>query len=197
MFIFRFLFLFLCSFSLSVYAGGDRYVVSASSGFSEDNQQTYGISSYETLGKGRWGLYGEMLFSSQGDVYQNCEEQCDYVDISDRQFNFTVGGTYGFTNSFYGLVGAGLRMRGISTSPYNNASVCDPEDEPDDGGDGPSVEPMPIASNGGNGEQYCSSNTDLGIAAQVGLLYITPIGLSFSGTIDTEKTATLSVGYQF
>ena len=191
----RYLYLILAVASFQAYANDDKYVVAFSSGFSEENKQTYGISSYETLGKGRWGIYGEMLFSYQGETFQHCGEECDYVDINDRQFNFTVGGSYGFTDNLYGLLGAGIRMRGISTSPYNNASVCDPEEDPDEDDDA-FIQPIPMTTEP-NGDQYCSSNTDIGVAAQVGLLYVTPIGLSIAGTIDTDKTATLSLGYQF
>jgi len=192
----RTIFILAVFISPLTYANYDSYVVAFSSGFSEENKQTYGISSYETLGQGRWGLYGEMLFSYEGDTFQHCGDECNYVDIKDRQFNFTVGGSYGFTDNLYGLLGAGIRMRGISTSPYNNASACDPEEEPDEDDDA-SIQPIAQTVTEPDGSQYCSSNKELGVAAQVGLLYVTPFGLSLAGTLDTDKTATLSVGFKF
>lgn len=176
--------------NVNLYAYERAYVVAVSSGFSEDNQQTYGISSYETLGKGKWGIYGEMLFSYQHDTLSYCVENCDYIDLKDRRLNFTVGGSYGLTDRLYGLAGVGARIRGISTAPFNNSDVCDPEEE-----DKPAH--LPSSINRSDGSQYCGTRNELGIVAQVGLLYVTPVGLSFSGTIDTDKTATLSVGYQF
>ncbi|PKG40914.1 hypothetical protein [Psychromonas sp. Urea-02u-13] len=70
--------------------------------------------------------------------------------------------------------------------------VGDPEDESTD-----SPENLPSALLSSKSEAYCSNNRDVGLAGQIGLLYVTPVGLSISSTVDTEKTATLSLGYQF
>lgn len=65
--------------------------------------------------------------------------------------------------------------------------VSDPEDESTD-----SPEHLPSASHSSKSEAYCSNNRDVGLAGQIGLLYVTPVGLRISSTIDTEKTATLA-----
>lgn len=187
MYLFRLLSLFFLLFTLNkVYANEQAYVVAFSSGFTEDKKQTYGISSYETLGKGRWGLYGELLFAYEKASFQHCDEACQKVEVTDKQLNFTVGGSYGLTNNLYALTGIGIRTSGISSAPYNNAAVCEPGEEYD-----------VIHHSNKSGEQYCASYQEIGLAAQLGLLYVTPLGLSIAGTIDTEQTATLSVGFQF
>ena len=143
------------------------------------DQGTYqnGIASYETKGKGKWGMYGEMLFFSDGNKQEYCNDTalCTDISLNDSGFSFTAGGAYGFTESLYGLAGLGFHYNKFSTEPLFNPSTCD-ADEP---------------------SQYCREESNYKGSMQLGLLYVTPIGISFSSTVNTEKTLSLGIGYKF
>lgn len=156
------------------------HVLSLATAITDEGTYRYGIASYETKGKGKWGMYGEMLFFSDGtsEIDCNSSNSCTDVLVDDAGFSFTAGGAYGFTNRFYGLVGLGFHYNKFSTEPLYDQSSCDSDDSEDQ-------------------SQYCIEESKYKGSGQLGLLYITPIGLSLSGTVNTEKTLSFGVGYKF
>lgn len=187
-----FLLLFLLLFSSVSFSAPAPYkmkkkpnVLALATAITDQGTYQYGIASYETKGKGKWGIYGEMLFFSDdySDSYSdenkeidcNGSASCTDISLNDSGFTFTAGGAYGFTNSLYGLAGLGFHYNKFSSEPSYNPSACDSDEQ----------------------SQYCSEESNYKGSAQLGLLYITPLGLSFSGTVNTEKTVSLGLGYKF
>lgn len=165
----------------------NSYVFAVTGAVTEDENTRYGISGFDTKGKGRWGLYGELLFDYDDGDYIYCDTECTDVSYKDKEMSFTVGGTYGFTDNLYALAGVGFRYNSLSTEPKNDSSVCDSSDvdgevEPDD------KEPR---------SGFCYDDSKYKAIGQIGLLYVTPFAVTIAGTYDTQETYSISLGYQF
>ena len=169
----------LLSISSLCFAADAPYVVTLTGALTEDDSYHYGVSAFDTKGAGNWGLYAELLFAYKETEHSNSGTN---LTLEDSDFSMTIGATYGFTDSLYGLVGAGLRFETLYVAPSSSSSICD------DDSDETSTD---------NGSEYCSDASTIDPAGQIGLLYVTPLGLSLMGAIDTQKTMSMGVGYQF
>lgn len=161
----------------------DSYVLAGSVAFLDNQEETYeqpeyayGISAFDTKGKGMWGLYGELLISyDEGKYDYNDGTATHKMTFEDQRLSFTAGATYGFTTNFYGLMGVGAHFDTLTTEPLLNSGSCDDDD----------------ASN------LCQKKSKTRVSGQLGLLYVLPFGIGISGTYNTRQTATVSLGYQF
>lgn len=163
-------------------ASSSSSVLAGSVGFLDRNkndeqvQHTYGISAFDTKGQGMWGLYGELLLSyDEGKYNYNDGKKIHKMTFEDQRLSFTVGGTYGLTNNFYGLMGVGAHLDTLTTKPATNSRACDDE----------------------KASSLCQEKSKARVSGQLGLLYVLPFGVAISATYNTLQTTTVSLGYQF